>query len=49
MTVLSALVEEARLRYNETSKQHVTIYSVDAVGSSSVFTVLYYLITFPIA
>lgn len=33
MTVLSALVEEARLRYNETSKQHVTVYSVDSVGS----------------
>ena len=31
MAVLSALVEEARLRYGETSKKNVTIYSVDAV------------------
>ena len=33
MSVLSALVEEARVRYNETSKQHVTIHSVDSVCS----------------
>lgn len=32
MTVLSALVEEARSRYNETSKKNVTIYTVDAVN-----------------
>lgn len=32
MTVLSALVEEARQRYNKTSKQYLTIYSVDSEG-----------------
>lgn len=32
MMVLSALVEEARQRYNETSKQYLTIYSVDFDG-----------------
>jgi hypothetical protein len=34
MSVLSALVEEARVRYSETSKQNVTIYSVDSVTSN---------------
>jgi len=36
MTVLSALVEEARVRYDETSKQNVTIYSVDSVTRTMV-------------
>jgi hypothetical protein len=35
MAVLSALVEDARQRYIEVSKPHVTIYIADSVGGSS--------------
>ena len=44
MRVLSALVEEARLRYTVTSKQNVTIYSVDSVRDMILFLFLASLI-----
>jgi len=38
MSVLSLLVEEARLRYIEASKPHVTVYSADGPSYGQLFT-----------